>query len=211
MELSALLPFVIVLSIIIPSSSFKPYLARQSIVQRPSTSLFNLYDDWVQDLLGSSQSDFTYDELVIPLTEESIDQCLEELMDSDYGNTMFGRYDMAASVGITGSIEFDSLDGPEVILTLRGAFWHRRETVLGKAAMYLNARIPEIASVSVASPEELSDFEEIIDEFTGEVLYRLDKRSEDFNGDRGVMEYQGIDPDTRGPFVFASGGMIRPA
>ena len=27
---------------------------------------------------------------------------------------------------ITGEIEFDSLDGPECILSLYGKFWHRR-------------------------------------------------------------------------------------
>ena len=44
-------------------------------------------------------------------------------------------------------------------------------------------------------------------------LCREDKRSPDFNGDRETMEYQGLDPDARGPFVFSSGGgsMIRPA
>ena len=43
------------------------------------------------------------------------------------------------------------------------------ETVLGKAAMYFNARMPELTSVQATSPEEISDFEEVIDEFTGEV------------------------------------------
>lgn len=140
------------------------------------------------------------------------------------------------------------------------------ETVLGKAAMYLNARIPEIQSVSVSSSKELDDFEDVIDEYTGEVVFRFvhillccvmvypifnkvliiqnniirckrdsqyiilvsssssiynfhgkkreDKRSPDFNGDRETMEYQGLDPDARGPFVLSSGGggsMIRPA
>ena len=110
--------------------------------------------------------------------------------------------------------------------------------------MYLNARIPELTSIQVSSPEELEDYEDIVDEFTGEVIYRWvhtylyihsmciyiirmpnlknlsfsslcreDKRSPDFNGDRETMEYQGLDPDARGPFVFSSGGgsMIRPA
>ena len=78
--------------------------------------------------------------------------------------------------------------------------------------MYLNARIPELTSVQVSSPEELSDFEDVIDEYTGEVVYREDKRAPDFNGDRETMEYQGLNPDDRGPFVFSSGGgMIRPA
>jgi len=177
-----------------------------------NTRLYNLYDDWAGDLISSSQSEFTYDDLIMPLDEGSIEQCLEELMDSAYGETMFGRHDVPASVGITGSIEFESLEGPEAILELSGKFWHRRETVLGKAAMYLNARIPELTSVRVATPEELEDFEEVIDEFTGEVLYVDDKRSPDFNGDRATMEYQGIDPDGRGPFVFSGGGgMIRPA
>jgi len=45
--------------------------------------------------------------------------------------------------------------------------------VLGKAAMYLNARIPELTEVQVSSPEELEDFEDILDEFTGAVIDRL--------------------------------------
>ncbi|EJK52918.1 hypothetical protein THAOC_27753 [Thalassiosira oceanica] len=110
---------------------------------------------------------------------------------SEYGKQMFGVHDMCASVGITGSIEFVELDGPEVLLSLAGQFWHRRETVLGKAAIYLNARIPEITSVRVSDPADLEDFEDIVDDLTGEILYTEDKRSEDFNGDRGTMEYQG--------------------
>jgi hypothetical protein len=85
------------------------------------------------------------------------------------------------------------------------------ETVLGKAAMYLNARIPELTTITVSTAEELQDFEDVIDEFTGEVLYTEDKRSPDFNGDRETMTYQGLNPDDRGPFVFSSSGLIRPA
>lgn len=78
--------------------------------------------------------------------------------------------------------------------------------------MYLNARIPELTSVRAASPSDLDDFEDVIDDATGAVVGREDKRSPDFNGDRETMEYQGLDPDARGPFVFArGGGMIRPA
>ena len=82
--------------------------------------------------------------------------------------------------------------------------------------MWLNARIPEITDVVVADMDELQDFEEIIDDITGEVLFKKDKRSEDFNGDRATMEYQGMDPDMRGPFPsspLAGGGgssMINP-
>ena len=78
--------------------------------------------------------------------------------------------------------------------------------------MYINARLPELTSITVSSPEDLEDFQDVIDEFTGEVLYVEDKRSPDFNGDRETMEYQGLNPDLRGPFVFGNGGsMIRPA
>ena len=43
--------------------------------------------------------------------------------------------------------------------------------MLGKAAMYLNARIPELTEVNVSSPE-LNDFEDVLDEFTGAVIDR---------------------------------------
>ena len=43
----------------------------------------------------------------------------------------------------------------------------------------------------VSDPADLEDFEDIVDDLTGEILYTEDKRSEDFNGDRGTMEYQG--------------------
>eukprot|EP00579_Thalassiosira_antarctica_P021023 CAMPEP_0201965208 /NCGR_PEP_ID=MMETSP0904-20121228/10575_1 /ASSEMBLY_ACC=CAM_ASM_000553 /TAXON_ID=420261 /ORGANISM="Thalassiosira antarctica, Strain CCMP982" /LENGTH=244 /DNA_ID=CAMNT_0048512221 /DNA_START=1 /DNA_END=735 /DNA_ORIENTATION=+ len=206
----------------LPAHSIRPAPARRhSSPAQPSsaaraastTRLYNFYDDWSLDRLSSSQSEYTYDDLNLMLDEEFIEQCLEELMDSDYGKTMFGRHDMPASVGITGSIEFESLEGPEAILSLSGKFWHRRETVLGKAAMYLNARMPELQSIRVSSPEELSDFEDIIDEYTGAIIAREDKRAPDFNGDRNTMEYQGLNPDDRGPFVVSIGGdfKIRPA
>ena len=182
-----------------------------TMTKRKASRLYNIYDDWKADLLSSSQSRYTYDDLLLPLDEDTIVQCLDEFIDSDYGKTMFGKHDSPAAVGITGEIDFHSLDGPEVKLSLSGKFWHKRSTVLGRAAMYLNARIPELTSIFVSSPSELEDFEDVIDEYTGEVLYTEDKRSPDFNGDRETMEYQGLDPDARGPFVFSSGGMIRPA
>lgn len=152
----------------------------------------------------------------LPLDEDNVRTCLEEFIESDYGKQMFGCHEVPASYGITGSIEFVEIEGPTVILTLDGEFWHRRGTVLGRAAVWLNARMPEITEVKVADAAELEDLEEIRDELSGEVIYVRDKRSEDFNGDRGTMEYQGIDPDIRGPFPqggLNSGGggsMINP-
>ena len=43
-----------------------------------------------------------------------------------------GQHDIPASVGITGSIEFIELEGPEVILALTGKFWHRRGMLLNQ-------------------------------------------------------------------------------
>mmetsp|Transcript_12790 Transcript_12790/g.23885 ORF Transcript_12790/g.23885 Transcript_12790/m.23885 type:complete len:246 (+) Transcript_12790:30-767(+) len=185
---------------------------RQYVLVRTTTSrcprLFNIYDDWRSDAIVVD---------TLPLDEETVQDCLEAFVQSEYGTTMFGCHDRAASIGVTGSIEFVDLSGPQVTLKLDGKFWHKRSFVLGRAAMWLNARIPEITDVLVADQDELQDFEEIIDEITGEVLFRKDKRSEDFNGDRATMEYQGMDPDMRGPFPQggpmgggSGGSMINP-
>ena len=159
-------------------------------------SLWNVYDDWRSDAVVDTMH----------LDEENVQNCLEEFVDSNYGQEMFGCHERPASIGVTGSIEFVELCGPEVTLSLQGEFWHRRETVLGRAAMWLNARMPEIVEVTVPDIEQLNDFEEIVDEY-GEVLFRKDKRSPDYNGDRETMEYQGRDPDMRGPFPQGAMGM----
>jgi len=156
----------------------------------------NVYDDW--------RADGIVDQL--PLDEEAVQMCLDELVYSDYGMTMFGVQDVPASIGITGEIALAEVCGPEVYLSLSGKFWHTRSHVLGRAAVYLNARMPEIISVSVLDPDELSDFEEVIDEYTGDIMEVIDRRSADYNGDRETMIYQGIDPDQRGPFVKTVGG-----
>jgi hypothetical protein len=137
----------------------------------------NIYDDWRSDAVVDT----------MPLDEDNVCACLKEFVESDYGQQMFGCHELPASYGITGSIDFVEVDGPAVILTLDGAFWHRRASVLGRAAMWLNARMPEIVHVKVADPAELQDFENVVDESSGEVLYVIDKRSEDFNGDRATV------------------------
>ena len=48
------------------------------------------------------------------------------MMCSKFCISILGQHDIPASVGITGSIEFIELEGPEVILALTGKFWHRR-------------------------------------------------------------------------------------
>lgn len=184
-------------------STKTPLVVSKGSKTRPPPLLFNSYDDWRSDAVV----------LTLPLCNANVQTCLDTFLNSDYGTRMFGVHDLPARHGITGQLEFVELDGPQVILELSGKFWHRRETVLGRAAMWLHACMPEITNVRVQDKEELEDFEDIVDEWTGELLGRLDKRAPDFNGDRATMEYQGIDPDVRGPFppgVGGGGSMINP-
>jgi hypothetical protein len=67
-----------------------------TMTKRKSSRLYNIYDDWKADLLSSSQSRYTYDDLILPLDEDTIVQCLNEFIDSDYGKTMFGKHDAPA-------------------------------------------------------------------------------------------------------------------
>ncbi|KAL3931115.1 MAG: hypothetical protein SGBAC_011457 [Bacillariaceae sp.] len=194
---------VSLMAYMIPVQALAPVSFLPESQPRSTSKLHNTYDDW--------RSDAVVDTMY--LDEENVRMVLEEFIDSDYGAQMFGCHERAASIGVTGSIEFVELCGPEVTLSLSGKFWHRRDTVLGRAAMWLNARMPEITDVMVADQEELKDYEDVLDDF-GEVLYQKDKRSPDFNGDREAMEYQGRDPDMRGPFPqgpMSSGTMINPA
>ena len=56
--------------------------------------------------------------------------------------------------------------------------------------------------MDVADPDDLLD--EIYDEETGALTE--DRHSPDYNGDREALQYQGIDPDLRGPFPIPAGG-----
>jgi len=71
--------------------------------------------------------------------------------------TMFGYQAENRGVGITGGVDFVDLDGPTVILRLKGRFWHQRPTVLTRVGAYLMARIPEIVDVVAEDPWQLTD------------------------------------------------------
>lgn len=104
------------------------------------------YDGPVIDVPQGSQLD---------LDEETVQgvlaACRQEI------GTMFGYQAENRGVGITGGVDFVDLDGPTVVLHLKGRFWHQRPTVLQRVGSYLTARIPEIVDVVVEDEWELTD------------------------------------------------------
>lgn len=77
--------------------------------------------------------------------------CRQEL------GTLFGYTSENRGVGITGGVDYAFMDGPVVVLSLKGRFWHQRTTVLDRVANYLQQRIPEIIEVTVEDPWQLTD------------------------------------------------------
>ena len=49
------------------------------------------------------------------------------------------------------------LEGPTVVISLEGRFWHKRSTVLARVANFITDRIPECVDVTVADPSMLDD------------------------------------------------------
>ena len=96
------------------------------------------------------------------LSEENVETVLAECKETI--GSMFGNSAENRGVGITGDVELVELDGPTVLLGLRGRFWHKRETVLARVGAFLQERIPEIVSVEVSDESMLlesnNDFEE---------------------------------------------------
>mmetsp|Transcript_3810 Transcript_3810/g.7553 ORF Transcript_3810/g.7553 Transcript_3810/m.7553 type:complete len:231 (-) Transcript_3810:321-1013(-) len=100
------------------------------VIQVPQGSALELSEETVQGVLAA---------------------CREEI------GTMFGYQAENRGVGITGGVDFVELDGPTVVLHLKGRFWHQRTTVLSRVGSYLMGRIPEIVDVVVADDWELTD------------------------------------------------------
>mmetsp|Transcript_16046 Transcript_16046/g.26762 ORF Transcript_16046/g.26762 Transcript_16046/m.26762 type:complete len:236 (-) Transcript_16046:271-978(-) len=91
----------------------------------------------------------------LPLEPETI-QGLLAACRNEIG-TMFGYSAENRGVGITGGVDFVELDGPIVVLRLKGRFWHQRPTVLDRVAAYLQGRCPEIIDVVVEDEWQLTD------------------------------------------------------
>lgn len=91
----------------------------------------------------------------LELDEETVlailSACREEI------GTLFGYSAENRGVGITGGVDFVEMDGPTVVLSLKGRFWHQRTTVLERVSNYLQQRIPEIIDVIVEDEWQLTD------------------------------------------------------
>ena len=91
----------------------------------------------------------------LELSEETVlgilSACRNEL------GTLFGYTAENRGVGITGGVDYVDMDGPVVIVRLKGRFWHQRTTVLERVANYLQQRIPEIIDVEIEDPYQLTD------------------------------------------------------
>jgi len=92
---------------------------------------------------------------VLECTEPNVEAVLSKFVNE--AEAMFGVHAAAQQIGITGDIGLHSLDGPIVLLELRGRFWHRRETVLANARVYLMRAIPELADVDVFDEDDAAD------------------------------------------------------
>ncbi len=92
---------------------------------------------------------------VLELSEENVQAVLAACR-VEIG-TMFGYTAENRGVGITGGVDFVELDGPMVILSLHGRFWHQRTTVLERVGKYIQGRIPEVIDFGVLDEYELTD------------------------------------------------------
>jgi hypothetical protein len=102
--------------------------------------------DCIYFLASGSQLELTEDTVLGVLAA-----CRNEL------GTLFGYTAENRGVGITGGVDYVDLDGPSVIIQLKGRFWHTRQSVLDRVANYLQQRIPEIIDVQIEDPWQLTN------------------------------------------------------
>jgi hypothetical protein len=89
------------------------------------------------------------------LTEENARAVLQECME-DLG-TLFGSNAESLAVGITGAADFVDLEGPILVISLSGRFWHQRSMVVERVKKYVMDRIPECVDVEIVDVAQLDD------------------------------------------------------
>ena len=135
---------------------------------------------------------------------EVLDECMQEL------GTLFGSNAESRSVGITGLVRFVELDGPVLVISLSGRFWHQRSVVVERVSKYVMDRIPECVDVEIVDVAQLDDTDPTalqekfaeLDEAAGDGLssYPVDL-SEGVAAAQAVWE-EHLDPDSGNPYYF---------
>ena len=78
-------------------------------------------------------------------------------------SALFGYEAENREVGITGTVDFVGIEGPNVVVRLGGRFWHQRSDVLQRVGAYLIERIPEICDVEIEDPAQLDDADKAVE------------------------------------------------
>ena len=100
---------------------------------------------WHTETLVLSLAKLGLNKEPLELCDENAALIIEEIR-QELG-TIFG-YDAASrEVGITGAIELVEVDGPTMVVSLSGRFWHATDTVMLRVESYIRQRIPEVIEV----------------------------------------------------------------
>lgn len=100
---------------------------QQNQCQRPQTSFTSFKHHLPYHLAVTTCQTIRAQETLF-LSDDNVNKALEEVrvkLGSVFGNSADNR-----AVGITGEVELVELDGPVVVLRLRGRFWHKRADVV---------------------------------------------------------------------------------
>ena len=104
------------------------------------------------------------------LCEENAILVIEEVK-AELG-TIFGYDQGSRNVGITGAIELVEVDGPSIIVSLSGRFWHATDTVMLRVESFIKQRIPEVISVTLdEAKSDIKDDNRLNTEPGGKKLY----------------------------------------
>eukprot|EP01041_Mallomonas_annulata_P010750 gene10750-22459_t len=103
---------------------------------------------------------------VLELCEENANIVIEEIRE-ELG-TIFGYDPKSREVGITGEISFVEVEGPVIVVALKGRFWHATDTIMLRIKSYISQRIPECIDVTLdRSKSQIVDDNDLNTETTG--------------------------------------------
>jgi hypothetical protein len=100
---------------------------------------------WTQLYVKASGEGLGLNKPPMELCDESATQVMDEIR-NELG-TIFGYTADSRAVGITGEIDLIEVDGPTMVVALRGRFWHATDTVMMRVESYIKNRIPEVIDV----------------------------------------------------------------